>query len=114
MAAPDLHKFKDDLKNKPGPGSNAPPRTIRANDLDKNFKKVTVAESDEDPKLYELKYTEDGTILTRILPNGKNTGDILYWNGKKWVVLNAVESNVLHVLGIQNSALLWVQTQDCP
>lgn len=62
----DLHEFKDDLKATPGPGSKAPPRTIRASDLDENFAKVTLIESAEDPPPYQVEYTKDGTRLKNI------------------------------------------------
>jgi hypothetical protein len=65
MAAPDLHKFRDDLKNRPGPGSNAPPRSIRAEDLDENYKKVTVVRPSTIPvglqPDYEMRYKKDGS-----------------------------------------------------
>ena len=72
MALPELHKFERDLKNNPPKGSNAPPRTVRAKDLDENFVKVTLIESDIDPPPYRVKYTDDGTMLTDIrgLPEG--------------------------------------------
>jgi hypothetical protein len=66
MALPDLHLFENDLKNKPGKGSNAPPVSIRAKNLDENYKKVTLIESDEDPPPYTVEYTEDGTRLKNI------------------------------------------------
>ena len=67
MASPDLHKFRDDLKNRTAPGSNAPPVSIRAKDLDENYKKVTAVvptnnEAGYVPD-YDLKYTKDGTEL---------------------------------------------------
>jgi hypothetical protein len=113
MALPDLHRFANDLKNRPGPGSNAPPRTIRAKNLDDNYKKVTLIESDQTPKLYDLRYTKDGTRITRILPNGTNKGDLLYWDGERWVVLVAPLSETLNVLTIQSGTLAWTATQDC-
>lgn len=94
MAAPDLHKFEGDLLNRPGPGSNAPPRTIRAKDLDENYKKVTLIESDKTPKLYELRYTKDGTRITRILPD-------------------LPDSSVMHVLTVTRKVLAWTPTEDC-
>jgi hypothetical protein len=66
MAKPDLHKFEKDLKNKPADGSTAPPRTIKAKDLDDNNKKLTLLKSDETPPSYKVKYTADGTIITDI------------------------------------------------
>ena len=67
MASPDLHKFERDLKNRPGPGSNAPPVSIRAKDLDENYKKVTavVTTNNEAGYVpdYDPKYTKDGTEL---------------------------------------------------
>lgn len=67
MAAPDLHKFERDLQNRPGPGSNAPPRTIRAKDLDENFKKVTVVRQSILPvgvqSDYEMRYKKDGSEI---------------------------------------------------
>lgn len=95
MALPDLHKFRDDLKNVPAPGSNAPPRTIRARDLDENFRKVTVIDSEALPPDYRVKPTKDGIILTDILPERP-------------------AGNSLHVLGVQGGVLKWVATEDCP
>jgi len=60
MALPNLHKFLDDLKSRPADGSNKPPRTIKARDLDENFTKVTLLESDQFPKSYTVDYTKDG------------------------------------------------------
>jgi hypothetical protein len=94
MARPDLHKFKRDLSNVPAPGSDAPPRTIRASDLDGNFTKVTVIEPPrESPPSYTVEYTKDGTVL-RLLPE--------YPQG-----------STLHVLGVQNGQLRWVATTNC-
>lgn len=113
MARPSLHNFKGDLANKPGDGSDAPPRTIRASNLDDNFRKVTLLDGEGDPPLYEITYTKDGTRITRFLPDGSKPGDLLYWNGKRWVVLTAPASDDLRVLTIQNGALAWTQTEDC-
>lgn len=63
---PELHLFERDLKNKPIVGSNAPPRTIRAKDLDDNNRKLTVLQGEGDPPAYRVKYTKDGTVLTDI------------------------------------------------
>lgn len=64
MAKPDLHSFERDLANKPGNGSAAPPRTIRAKDLDGNFKKVSLREDSNTQKpAYTVEYTADGTRL---------------------------------------------------
>jgi hypothetical protein len=64
---PDLHKFRDDLKEKPGRGQVKPPRVISATNLDENFAKVTVIDSDAIPPLYRVKYTKAGAILTDFL-----------------------------------------------
>lgn len=94
MARAELHEFKRDLQNKPGPGSNAPPRTIRARDLDGNFKKVTVIEpTDQDPPTYTVEYKKDGTVLN-ILPTFPT-------------------DNALYVLGVEGQTLRWVKTEDC-
>ena len=66
MALPDLHKFADDLLSSPGPGSAAPPRSIKAVDLDDNYRKVTVIQPPDNPPAYKVQYTKDGTILTDI------------------------------------------------
>jgi hypothetical protein len=124
MAKADLHEFKEDLKNKPGPGSDAPPRTVRASDLDGNFKKVMLIESnDVDPVPYEVEYTEDGTILKNLkqLPDGENLGDLAYYdpdagnNGAgAWRVLRAPEQDSkIYALTIENGALKWLETEDC-
>lgn len=113
MALPDLHYFKDDLAKTPGKGSNAPPVSIRAQDLDDNYKKTTLIESNENPPLYQLEYLEDGTRITRIMPDGANTGDLLYWNGTRWAVLAAPSSDTMHVLTITSGALAWTETEAC-
>jgi hypothetical protein len=121
MAQAELHKFREDLKKTPGPGSDAPPRTLSASDLDGNFKKVMLIESDDgDPPPYEVEYTDDGTRLKNLkhLPDGATEGDLAYWNPNagaagKWVVLAAKQSRDLHVLGIIDGKLQWVSTEDC-
>jgi hypothetical protein len=109
----ELHKFRDDLQNRPAPGSNAPPVTIRAKDLDENFTKVTVLESETDPPEYDVEYTERGILLSKFLPPGTNQGDLLYWDGEAWSVLPAPQDNEFRVLAIQSGNLTWAQTEDC-
>jgi hypothetical protein len=123
MASIDLHKFRDDLRNAPGKGSDAPPRTIRASDLDGNFKKVTIIESDDvDPVPYELEHTEGGTMLKNLkqLPDGANLGDIAYYDPEAgnngtgaWRVLAAPGDGKIYALTIQSGVLKWVETEDC-
>ena len=131
---PDLHLFERDLKNKPIAGSNAPPRTIRAKDLDDNNRKLTLLKGVGDPPLYEVEYTTDGTRITRVLPDGSVVGDLLswdgtawkpvvsptgttaqflYWNGSSWQLLQSPSSSSLQVLTIQNGSLAWTATTDC-
>jgi hypothetical protein len=104
-------------QKKPAPGSNDYPVAIKAADLDENFLRSTLAPPNAksvDPNLYEVQYDEDGTRITRIFQNGTNVGDLLYWDGAKWTPLAAVTSSTLHILGIKDNALQWVETQDCP
>lgn len=91
---PDLHKFERDLKHRPSLGSNAPPRTIRAKDLDDNNRRLTLLKGDGTPPLYEVKYTKDGTRITRILPTPP-------------------DSTTMHVLTITNGVVAWTATEDC-
>lgn len=114
MPLPDLHRFQDDLKNRPGPYThNVPPRKIRAKDLDENYRKITLIEGAGSPPLYSVEYTKDGTRITRILPEGENKGDLLYWDGEKWDIHPAYTGAELRVLTIQNGTLAWTQTEDC-
>jgi hypothetical protein len=113
MALPDLHLFENDLLTTPGKGSNAPPVSIRAKDLDGNYKKVTLIASDQDPPPYTVEYTENGTRITNILPKGTNTGDLLYWSRDKWTILAAPSSSTMRVLTITNGALAWTATEAC-
>jgi hypothetical protein len=109
--------FEELVKNKPAKGSNDYPVALKAVHLDENWRRTTLKPpKDNDPAqaLYEVAYEEDGTYITRILPDGANTGDLLYWNGEKWVVLEATQSSTLHILGIKDGTLQWVETQDCP
>jgi hypothetical protein len=90
MADIDLHKFKKDLDNVPPRGSNQPPVSIRARDLDGNFEKVTVLPSEAIPPEYQVTYRDDGVILSDIngLPEGavarefnvcENGNPVTYW-----------------------------------
>jgi hypothetical protein len=92
MARIDLHLFERDLANKPGKGSSAPPRTIRAKDLDNNNKKLTVLQGEGSPPSYTVKYTPDGIILN---------------------VLPAPPASGFYVLTASNGALAWTATHDC-
>ena len=92
MARIDLHLFERDLANKPGKGSSAPPRTIRAKDLDNNNKKLTVLQGEGSPPSYTVKYTPDGIILN-VLPTPPASGT--------------------HVLGAVNGVVQWLATEDC-
>ena len=51
--------------------------------------------------------------MTRLLPDGNNTGDLLYWNGTRWAVLDAPSSDTMHVLTITSGALAWTETEAC-
>jgi hypothetical protein len=93
MARPDLHLFERDLANKPGKGSNAPPRTIRAKDLDDNNKKLTLLQGEGSPPSYSVKYTPDGIIITGLLPTPPASG--------------------FYVLTSSDGVLAWTATQDC-
>jgi hypothetical protein len=116
-ATTQLWLFSELVKNKPAKGTNDYPVAIKAIHLDENWKRTTLRppkDSDTNAGLYEVAYDEDGTRITRILPDGTNVGDLLYWDGTKWVVLPAVEDDTLHILGIKDGTLQWVETQDCP
>ena len=93
---PDLHLFEKDLKNTPLVGSNAPPRTIRAKDLDGNNAKLTLRKGEGNPPLYEVKYTKDGTVITSIFPFPE-----------------APSGTAMHVLTISDGVLAWTATEDC-
>ena len=109
--------FSELVKNKPAKGSNDYPVAIKAVHLDENWKRTTLKppkDTDSSAGLYEVAYDQDGTRITRILPDGADTGDLLYWDGDRWAVLEATQSSTLHILGIKDGALQWVETQDCP
>ena len=89
----DTHKFVDDVKKTPGKGSNDPPRSIKAQDLDDNFLKVCLIEdSERTDQPYKVNYTKDGIVLD-ILPDIPQTGT--------------------HVLGVVDGTVKWIATQDC-
>lgn len=94
MNAPSLHKFEKDLTKKPGIGSMGPPRTIKAKNLDDNNKMLTLLKGEGKPPLYEVKYTKDGTRITRILPT-------------------LPTSTTMHVLTVTNGVVAWTATEDC-
>jgi hypothetical protein len=64
MPNPSLVKFRDYLTASPPKGSTAPPRTIKADDLDWNFKNCTVIDSQSTGSpIYEAQYSQEGTEL---------------------------------------------------
>ena len=62
-----LHLFADDLKSKVRGNSAAPPRSIRAADLDANFKIVTIIPNDDIP--YTVNTSKEGTSITIFPPS---------------------------------------------
>jgi hypothetical protein len=108
--------FERLVENKPAKGSNDYPVAIKASHLDHNWKKTTLKAPKNVEKadaLYEVSYDKDGTRITRILPNGTNTGDLLYWNENKWVVFARPTAATMHALTITNGVLAWTETEDC-
>jgi hypothetical protein len=68
MPNPSLIKFRDYLTARPPRGSSSPPRTIKADDLDGNFKRCTVNASQAGSEfssgaVYDVRYTSEGTEL---------------------------------------------------
>jgi hypothetical protein len=112
----DVWLFAQLVQNRPAKGSNDYPVAIKASHLDHNWKKTTLKPPKNVEKaeaLYEVAYDEDGTRITRILPNGKNTGDLLYWNENKWVVFARPEAATMHALTITSGVLAWTPTEAC-
>jgi hypothetical protein len=114
----ELHKFLDDAKKTPAKGASSPPVSIRATNLDENFAKVRLIESDQtNPKPYEVEYTKDGTRLVNIraVPDGEHDGDLLFWKAseRKWRVFPAIRHADLYVLGLKDGKLAWIKTEDC-
>jgi hypothetical protein len=64
MPNPSLIKFRDYLTARPPRGSSSPPRTIKADDLDSNFKRCTLTENGTiGADIYRPQYTSEGTEL---------------------------------------------------
>lgn len=118
---PDVVCYQDYLMERPAPGSNSSPVSIKAADLDNCFAAVTLIENPNEPddkKSYGVEHEPEGTYLTDIsgLPEGVNLGDIIYYDPNSedgWVVLAAPQSSGLRVLTITNGTLAWTETQDC-
>jgi hypothetical protein len=99
-----------------------PPVSIKAADLDRNFRAVTLIDNpDEDGenRSYTVDYRQEGTVLAiNRLPDGATKGDLLYWDPEQegdgaWVVLPAPSSTALRVLTLQNGTLAWTATEEC-
>jgi len=108
---PNIHNFEK-LKK----GGEPYPFSLKATHLDENNKFLSLIQPDpkgNNSDLYEVSYTKDGTRLTRIFQNGANVGDLLYWNGSKWMPFAAINNKTLHVLGIKSGVLQWVETESC-
>lgn len=69
-----LHVFANDLSSQVKGNSNAPPRSIRASDLDGNFKALTIVPSSNIP--YKVNHSADGTSLD-IFPAAPGAGMFL-------------------------------------
>jgi hypothetical protein len=111
------HVFEALKQNKPKQGSSDYPVAIKAAHLDENFLRGTLVDPNNDitdPDLYRVKYEKDGTRISKIFKDGEKKGDLIYWDGTKWTPLAAVSSSTLHILGIKDGVLQWVETQDCP
>ena len=85
-----LHIFANDLESKVKGKSSAPPRSIRAADLDGNFKALTLIPSANIP--YTINVGADGTSID-IFPPSPGAGT--------------------YVLGIVNGSLVWLETTNC-
>jgi hypothetical protein len=113
----DVWLFERLVMNRPAKGSNDYPVAIKASHLDHNWKKTTLRPPknvDAAEALYEVSYDKDGTRITRILPNGTNTGDLLYWDGdNRWRIFAAPSSLAMHVLTITDGRLEWTPTEAC-
>jgi hypothetical protein len=102
---PDVVYYQDYLMQRPALGSNTPPVSIKASDLDKCFAAVTVIENPDEPddrKSYGVAYKPEGTYLTNIsgLPEGIRLGDIIYYDPLSedgWVVLAAPENTTIRI-----------------
>jgi hypothetical protein len=108
--------FEALVQNTPAKGSNDYPVAIKAGHLDENWKRTTLRapkDTDTTSGLYQVEYKDDGTYITRLLPDGTNNGDLLYWNGERWVVLAAPSSSTMHALTITSGTLAWTATEDC-
>ena len=89
-ANPAIHIFANDLENKVSGNSSAPPRSIRAADLDGNFKALTIIPNQNIP--YAVNVGTDGTSLD-IFPPSPGAGT--------------------YVLGIVDGSLAWLETTNC-
>jgi hypothetical protein len=85
-----LHIFANDLATKVSGNSSAPPRSIKASNLDNNFKAVTIIPNHNIP--YTVNYVVDGTSLD-IFPITPGAGT--------------------YVLGIVDGSLTWIETTNC-
>jgi hypothetical protein len=85
---PSLHSFVSDLQNKVAGNTPAPPRSIRAKDLDGNFKTLTIIPNTNIP--YTVNYSADGTSLD---------------------IFPAVPDGGNYVLGATNGTLRWISQE---
>ena len=81
--------FEKKVKQAPPANGAGYPYQLSAKDLMDNFK-----------------------YLLDIIPEA-STGDMLYYDGAKWVVLAAPSGGVMNVLSHNGTSPEWVETQDC-
>lgn len=81
--------FEKKVKQAPSANGTGYPYQLSAGDLMENFK-----------------------YLLDLIPEG-GQGDMLFWDGDKWVLLPSPSGGVMHVLSHDGSRPVWVETQDC-
>lgn len=82
--------FEQRVKVPPAVGGRGYPYQLSAKDLMQNFR-----------------------FLSKIIPEGTNDNEILYFSGNRWQILQAPSGNGTFVLGAVDGKLTWMDTEAC-
>ena len=113
--------FEEKVKQPPAVGGAGYPFQLSAKDLMKNFVYAAVEKADfnrGENGIYFFEETGQGghsqrRIWATSVTPGVNQGDMLYWEGDRYIVLPAPSGSVMHVLAHDGTTPMWVETEDC-
>jgi hypothetical protein len=60
-----------------------------------------------------LKTNDSNELFWQYFPDGNDYGDMLFWNGSGWSIIQAASGGGIHVLASSGGTPYWIQTEAC-